>query len=56
MFITDTDDDAYEPIPSLPEQARHGVNHLIEYLTPLVSGDGGQPLKGEPRLLMSMVL
>ncbi|XP_002128180.2 delta-aminolevulinic acid dehydratase-like [Ciona intestinalis] len=45
VFITDTSDAAYEPIPSLPEQARHGVDHLVKYLAPLVQGKDCLPLK-----------
>ncbi len=35
IFITD-DPDAYVDIPSLPGQARWGVNKLEEFLGPLV--------------------
>uniref|UniRef100_H2ZQD8 Delta-aminolevulinic acid dehydratase n=1 Tax=Ciona savignyi TaxID=51511 RepID=H2ZQD8_CIOSA len=45
VFVTDSSDDAFEPIPSLPGQARHGVDHLIEFLRPLVQGDDSLPLK-----------
>ncbi|KFV64552.1 Delta-aminolevulinic acid dehydratase, partial [Dryobates pubescens] len=38
IFVTDSPD-AVEPIPSLPGQARYGVNRLEEMLSPLV-GDG----------------
>lgn len=46
VFITDSDDDAYEAISTLPEQGRHGVNHLVKYLKPLVDGNESLPLKG----------
>lgn len=45
VFVTDTSDDAYEPINSLPKQARFGVKKLCEYLRPLVAGKGCLPLK-----------
>nr|XP_039261733.1 delta-aminolevulinic acid dehydratase-like [Styela clava] len=45
VFITDTDDNAYEPIKSLPNQARYGVKKLCEYLKPLVDGENCLPLK-----------
>nr|CAB3220849.1 delta-aminolevulinic acid dehydratase-like [Phallusia mammillata] len=45
VFITDACDDTYEAIPTLPEQGRHGVNHLIKYLKPLVDGSECLPLK-----------
>jgi len=46
VFVTDSNDDAYEEISSLPGQARHGVKHLISHLKPLVNGVDCLPLKG----------
>ena len=46
VFVTDSSDDACEEIPSLPGQARHGVNHLISFLEPLVKGVDSLSLKG----------
>ena len=51
VFITDSSDDAYEPIPSLPSQARHGVKHLISHLKSLVNGVDCLPLKGKVMLI-----
>lgn len=47
LFVTDTNDDAYEEIKSLPGQARYGVRKLCEYLKPYVQGEGCLPLKCE---------
>ena len=46
VFVTDASDDAYEEIPSLPGQARHGINSLIKYLKPYVQGVDCLPMKG----------
>ncbi|CAK8672629.1 unnamed protein product [Clavelina lepadiformis] len=45
IFITDKSDDAYEPIAALPDQARHGVTHMIKFLQALVNGIDCLPLK-----------
>jgi porphobilinogen synthase len=35
VFITDSSPDAWEPIPSMPEQYRVGINRLAELILPL---------------------
>ena len=56
VFVTDSSDDAYEKIASLPGQARLGVKELISHLKPLVTGEDCMPLKGKHILSLHILI